>query len=249
MIVAGAVIVREVLGRYDLDEWRRASATSSTARRLRPPSCPSRMSPLPRPAPTRAADEIRVLSQHRVVLRPGNGCAARRSRQRRRAGGAVPVGSPGVGLATGRRVDPCRTCSVAVAAGTSAVAGNRSDPRATPPAPGASPPGGDARRHVGRSAVLGAGLGGNRASSRSSARASTGSAAGSCWKKASKSSASSGPARSARDSIPIWIGGNSPRARRLAARGYDGWLPDSTSLDEMTMSPEDVLTRRSGRSG
>jgi alkanesulfonate monooxygenase SsuD/methylene tetrahydromethanopterin reductase-like flavin-dependent oxidoreductase (luciferase family) len=40
-------------------------------------------------------------------------------------------------------------------------------------------------------------------------------------------------------SIPIWIGGNSPRARRLAG-AYDGWLPDSTTLTEMTMSPEDV---------
>jgi alkanesulfonate monooxygenase SsuD/methylene tetrahydromethanopterin reductase-like flavin-dependent oxidoreductase (luciferase family) len=39
--------------------------------------------------------------------------------------------------------------------------------------------------------------------------------------------------------IPIWIGGNSPRARRLAAV-YDGWLPDSTSLEEMTMAPDDV---------
>ncbi len=40
-------------------------------------------------------------------------------------------------------------------------------------------------------------------------------------------------------SIPIWIGGNSARARRLAA-AYDGWLPDSTTLDEMRMSPEDI---------
>ena len=40
-------------------------------------------------------------------------------------------------------------------------------------------------------------------------------------------------------SIPIWIGGNSARARRLAA-AYDGWLPDSTTLTEMTMTPEDV---------
>jgi alkanesulfonate monooxygenase SsuD/methylene tetrahydromethanopterin reductase-like flavin-dependent oxidoreductase (luciferase family) len=40
-------------------------------------------------------------------------------------------------------------------------------------------------------------------------------------------------------SIPIWIGGNSARARRLAA-AYDGWLPDSTTPTEMTMSPEDV---------
>lgn len=39
--------------------------------------------------------------------------------------------------------------------------------------------------------------------------------------------------------IPIWIGGNSPRACRLASQ-YDAWLPDSTSLEEMTMSPDDV---------
>jgi len=39
--------------------------------------------------------------------------------------------------------------------------------------------------------------------------------------------------------IPIWIGGNSARARRLAA-AYDGWLPDSTSPFEMTMAPEDI---------
>lgn len=39
--------------------------------------------------------------------------------------------------------------------------------------------------------------------------------------------------------IPIWIGGNSARARDLAA-AYDGWLPDSTSLEEMTMAPHDV---------
>jgi alkanesulfonate monooxygenase SsuD/methylene tetrahydromethanopterin reductase-like flavin-dependent oxidoreductase (luciferase family) len=39
--------------------------------------------------------------------------------------------------------------------------------------------------------------------------------------------------------IPIWIGGNSARARRLAA-AYDGWLPDSASPAEMTMTPDDV---------
>jgi alkanesulfonate monooxygenase SsuD/methylene tetrahydromethanopterin reductase-like flavin-dependent oxidoreductase (luciferase family) len=39
--------------------------------------------------------------------------------------------------------------------------------------------------------------------------------------------------------IPIWIGGNSHRARRLAA-AYDGWMPDSTTLEELRMTPEDV---------
>jgi alkanesulfonate monooxygenase SsuD/methylene tetrahydromethanopterin reductase-like flavin-dependent oxidoreductase (luciferase family) len=39
--------------------------------------------------------------------------------------------------------------------------------------------------------------------------------------------------------IPIWIGGNSARARRLAA-AYDGWLPDSTTPTEMRMSPDDI---------
>jgi alkanesulfonate monooxygenase SsuD/methylene tetrahydromethanopterin reductase-like flavin-dependent oxidoreductase (luciferase family) len=39
--------------------------------------------------------------------------------------------------------------------------------------------------------------------------------------------------------IAIWIGGNSARARGLAANN-DGWLPDSTSLDEMMMTPDEV---------
>ena len=39
--------------------------------------------------------------------------------------------------------------------------------------------------------------------------------------------------------IPIWIGGNSARARRLAA-DHDAWLPDSTSLEEMTMMPDEI---------
>lgn len=39
--------------------------------------------------------------------------------------------------------------------------------------------------------------------------------------------------------IPVWIGGNSARARRLAAT-YDGWLPDTTSMDEMTMAPDEI---------
>ena len=39
--------------------------------------------------------------------------------------------------------------------------------------------------------------------------------------------------------IPVWIGGNSRRARRLAG-AYDGWIPDSTSLTEMTMAPDEI---------
>jgi alkanesulfonate monooxygenase SsuD/methylene tetrahydromethanopterin reductase-like flavin-dependent oxidoreductase (luciferase family) len=39
--------------------------------------------------------------------------------------------------------------------------------------------------------------------------------------------------------IPVWIGGNSARARRLAS-AYDGWIPDSTSLTEMTMTPDEI---------
>lgn len=45
--------------------------------------------------------------------------------------------------------------------------------------------------------------------------------------------------------IPVWIGGNSPRARRLAS-AYEGWFPDTTSLDEMTMPP-DAIARESMR--
>jgi alkanesulfonate monooxygenase SsuD/methylene tetrahydromethanopterin reductase-like flavin-dependent oxidoreductase (luciferase family) len=39
--------------------------------------------------------------------------------------------------------------------------------------------------------------------------------------------------------IPVWIGGNSVRARRLAAAS-DGWIPDSTTLTEMRMSPDEI---------
>ncbi len=39
--------------------------------------------------------------------------------------------------------------------------------------------------------------------------------------------------------IPVWIGGNSARARRLAIE-HDGWLPDSTTPEEMRMTPDDV---------
>lgn len=40
-------------------------------------------------------------------------------------------------------------------------------------------------------------------------------------------------------SIPIWIGGTSPRARRLATR-YDGWIPDSTAIDRMILGPDEI---------
>jgi alkanesulfonate monooxygenase SsuD/methylene tetrahydromethanopterin reductase-like flavin-dependent oxidoreductase (luciferase family) len=42
--------------------------------------------------------------------------------------------------------------------------------------------------------------------------------------------------------IPVWIGGNSARLRRLAA-AYDGWIPDSTTLDGMRLGPEDVAAK------
>ena len=76
-------------------------------------------------------------------------------------------------------------------------------------------------------------------SSRSSARASTRNAAGSCWRRGSRSSVSSGPARSARARSRSGSAATARVRGSLAAR-YDGWLPDSTSLDEMTMTPDDV---------
>ena len=39
--------------------------------------------------------------------------------------------------------------------------------------------------------------------------------------------------------IPFWIGGNSLRARRRAAR-WDGWLADSSDQERNLLSPEDV---------
>ena len=48
--------------------------------------------------------------------------------------------------------------------------------------------------------------------------------------------------------VPIWIGGNSERARKLAA-AYDGWLPDSTTPTEMRMSPDDIRHDSAGEIG
>jgi alkanesulfonate monooxygenase SsuD/methylene tetrahydromethanopterin reductase-like flavin-dependent oxidoreductase (luciferase family) len=39
--------------------------------------------------------------------------------------------------------------------------------------------------------------------------------------------------------VPVWIGGNSARARRLAT-AHDGWLPDSTTPEAMRMTPDDI---------
>jgi probable F420-dependent oxidoreductase len=45
--------------------------------------------------------------------------------------------------------------------------------------------------------------------------------------------------RPVQDRLPIWIGGNSTRALRRAAR-FDGWAADTTNQEGMTTTPPDV---------
>jgi alkanesulfonate monooxygenase SsuD/methylene tetrahydromethanopterin reductase-like flavin-dependent oxidoreductase (luciferase family) len=42
--------------------------------------------------------------------------------------------------------------------------------------------------------------------------------------------------------LPIWIGGNAPRPVRRAAR-YDGWAANSSYIDHMTLTSDDVAGR------
>jgi alkanesulfonate monooxygenase SsuD/methylene tetrahydromethanopterin reductase-like flavin-dependent oxidoreductase (luciferase family) len=42
--------------------------------------------------------------------------------------------------------------------------------------------------------------------------------------------------------LPIWIGGNAPRALRRAAR-FDGWAANTAAPDRMTMSPDELAQK------
>ena len=78
---------------------RQASETSSTARRSRQPSCLPRKRARLRPAPTPAADEVRAHRvEHRLLLEARERRSAGGAGRAGRLGGAVPVGSPRVGL-------------------------------------------------------------------------------------------------------------------------------------------------------